>query len=81
MADLRIRNLDNQVRERLRRRSADHGRSMEFEVRSILEEAVREPDRTGGFLGALRDRFRDVGGVELDISSRSTPVRAADMSS
>lgn len=40
MADLSIRNLDDRVRELLRRRAASHGRSMEAEIRAILTEAV-----------------------------------------
>jgi len=35
MAALSIRNLDDHVKERLRVRAAQHGRSMEAEVRAI----------------------------------------------
>ncbi|MDQ3503398.1 MAG: Arc family DNA-binding protein, partial [Actinomycetota bacterium] len=45
MAAVSIRDLDDDVRERLRVRAARHGRSMEAEIRAILAEAVREPDR------------------------------------
>ncbi|HEY7822618.1 MAG TPA: Arc family DNA-binding protein [Acidimicrobiia bacterium] len=80
MADLSIRNLEDSVRERLRNRAASHGRSMESEVRAILTEAVMEPERPAGFLEAVFDRFSSLGGVELDIPERSTPVRGADFS-
>ena len=40
---LRIRNLDDRVKERLRVRAARHGRSMEAEVRAILADAVAAP--------------------------------------
>lgn len=40
MAVMTIRNLDDEVREKLRVRAAQHGRSMEAEVREILTEAV-----------------------------------------
>lgn len=80
MADISIRNLDDSVRDRLRVRAASHGRSMESEVRAILAEAVKEPERPAGFLEAVFDRFSALGGVELDIPERSTPVRGADFS-
>lgn len=43
MAILTIRSLDDQVRDKLRVRAAQHGRSMEAEVRAILAEAVESP--------------------------------------
>ncbi|MGH9068833.1 MAG: FitA-like ribbon-helix-helix domain-containing protein [Acidimicrobiales bacterium] len=44
MAAVSIRGLDDQVRERLRVRAARNGRSMEAETRTILVEAVGEPN-------------------------------------
>lgn len=81
MAAVSIRNLDERVRERLRMRAARHGRSMEAEIRAILEEAVREPGDSEDLFSALLDRFGDVGGVDLDLPRRETPVRAADFPS
>lgn len=43
MAVLTIRSLDDEVRDKLRVRAAQHGRSMEAEVRAILTEAVESP--------------------------------------
>lgn len=80
MAAVSIRNLDDRVRERLRIRAAAHGRSMEAEIRAILVEAVREPNESDGLFATLLDRFRDVGGVDLELPERSTPARAADIS-
>lgn len=80
MAAVSIRNLDNDVKERLRIRAASHGRSMESEIRAILVEAVTEPDEHPGMLVALMQRFGDLGGVDLEIPARRTPVRAADLS-
>lgn len=80
LAALSIRNLDDQVRERLRIRAAAHGRSMEAEIRSILAEAVSEPGDSVGLFTTLMDRFGNLGGVELELPARSTPVRAADPS-
>lgn len=80
MADLSIRNLDDSVRDRLRTRAASHGRSMESEVRAILIEAVTEPTESSGLLAAVMDRFAGLGGIEVEIPQRSTPVRSADFS-
>ena len=75
---MRIRNLDDTVRERLRARAATHGRSMEAEMRTILAEAVREPGDDEGLLGALLARFGELGGTDLDLPSRSALPRAVD---
>ena len=80
MAAVSIRNLDDDVRERLRIRAARHGRSMESEIRVILEDAVRDPRQSVGLMQTLVDRFGELGGVELDLPVRSTPPRAADVS-
>lgn len=46
MARLTVRDLPDDVRDRLRLRAAANGRSTEAEVRAILTEAVApEPDR------------------------------------
>jgi plasmid stability protein len=80
MAAVTVRNLDDQVKERLRIRAAVHGRSMESEIRAILAEAVSGPGDTDGLFATMLERFASIGGVELDLPERSTPVRAADLS-
>ena len=42
MAQLLVRNLDDDVKARLRVLAAEHGRSMEEEVRAILRQAVED---------------------------------------
>lgn len=81
MAAISVRNLEDDVKERLRVRAARNGRSMESEVRAILVEAVREPGDADGLLHALLDRFDELGGVDLELPLRQTPVRAADLAS
>ena len=80
MAAVSIRNLDDDVKERLRMRAASHGRSMESEIRAILVEAVTEPDQHRGMLATLMERFGDLGGVDLEVPARATSPRAADLS-
>ena len=81
MAAVSIRGLDEDVKRRLRVRAARHGRSMESEIRAILTEAVNEPSESEGLMTAILDRFGAVGGVDLDLPTRSTPARAADFGS
>jgi plasmid stability protein len=62
MAQLVVRNLDDTVKEKLRRRAAAHGRSMEEEVRAILRDAVKEEARQKGGLGTeIAALFRGIG--------------------
>jgi antitoxin FitA len=51
MAQLVVRNLENDVKQRLQRRAARHGRSTEEEVRDILRDAVKHEDRPTNGLG------------------------------
>lgn len=51
MATVCVRKLADAVHRALRVQAADHGRSTEAEIRSILETAVRPPERVR--LGSL----------------------------
>ena len=74
MASITIRNLDEDVKTRLRMRAAGHGRSMEEEARLILGEAVeREVAPAKGLGTALHELFKPFGGVELDIPPAQPP--------
>ena len=73
MATLTIRDFDDRLRDQLRIRAAQHGRSMEAEVRAILSQArTTEPDPPG--LGSrIHRRFATVGGADLDPPDRTPP--------
>ncbi|NOZ25068.1 MAG: Arc family DNA-binding protein [Nitrospirae bacterium] len=43
MAQILVRNLSKEVVERLKRRAREEGRSLQSEVKLILEQAVLEP--------------------------------------
>lgn len=45
MAQILVRQLDDKLVERLKKRAKEHGRSLQSEVKTILEEAV--PDYGG----------------------------------
>ena len=67
MAMLTIRNLDPGVKERLRVRAAEHGRSMEAEARGILQAALGPAPpgpRETNLAEAIRRRFAPFGGVD-----------------
>ena len=75
MASITIRNLDDDVKTRLRKRAAGHGRSMEEEARLILADAVeREAAPAKGLGTALHELFKPYGGVELEVPPRE-PMR------
>jgi antitoxin FitA len=78
MATLTIRDLDDDVRAQLRIRAAQHGRSMEAEVRSILRDAVMARPAAGRLGSRVHERFAAVGGADLDLPERSDAPRAAD---
>ena len=71
MASITIRNLDDEVKTRLRVRAASRGRSMEEEARSIIREAVERESNSLDLATTLRDRFEPLGGVELEIPQRA----------
>jgi len=45
MSSITIRNLDPAIKERLRIQAAEHGHSMETEVRHILQTTLKGPAR------------------------------------
>ena len=67
MASLSVRRIEPEVYERLRVRAAEHGVSMEEEVRRILRRAVAGPERLGQL--AL-STFGAEHGVDLELPSR-----------
>ena len=70
MASMTIRNLDDNIKQRLCIQAAEHGRSMEEEARAILRAALTEPAPPTNLARAIRTRFAPLGGVELDIPPR-----------
>ena len=62
MAQFIVRNLEQDVKARLKRRAAHHGRSMEEEVRHILRNAVKEQNQRVSKLGSrIAARFAKAG--------------------
>ena len=62
MAQIVVRDLEDDVKARLKRRAERNGRSMEEEVRSILRNAAREENRPRPKLGSrIAARFEKTG--------------------
>ena len=62
MAQFVVRQLEDDVAAKLKRRAKRHKRSMEEEVRSILRDAAKEEHRPATKLGSrIAARFKTVG--------------------
>lgn len=78
MSTLTIRQLDERTHARLRGRAASHGRSVEAEVRAILDAAMDLPDQN--VLLSLHASMSRVGGIDLDVPPRTDQPRPVDLS-
>ena len=75
MASITIRNLDDEIKARLRILAAHHNRSMEEEARIILRSALTgEVSPPFDLAETIRKRFEPLGGVELQLPARE-PMR------
>ena len=72
MASITVRNLDVEVKNLLRRRAAENGRSMEAEARLILRDALVKKNGTDSENVAeiIRAYMAPFGGVELELPPR-----------
>lgn len=75
MASITIRNLDDDLKSRLRVQAAVHGRSMEDEARDILRCALNvEPGASANLADAIHARFAPLGGWDFEVPPRE-PMR------
>ena len=74
MASITIRNLDDEVKARLRVRAASNGRSMEEEVRLILHDAGERKPGSRNLVSIIRSHFGPSNGVDLELLPRE-PAR------
>ena len=81
MATLTIRDFDDHLRDQLRIRAAEHGHSMEAEVRAILRQALTTQPASSGLGSRIHQRFAAVGGADLDLPDRTEPPREPDLPS
>lgn len=79
MAMLTIRNLDDDLKAQLRIRAAQHGLSMEEEVRRILQQILSPHNPQKGFGTRVHQRVMALtGGVDLALPVRSSPRAVPD---
>ena len=73
MSTLTIRGLSPETYQALKMRATHHGRSVEAEIRMILEQAMRPQERVkvGSALAAFGRRF---GGVDLSVARDGAPM-------
>jgi plasmid stability protein len=70
MACLTIRNLDEGLKTKLRLRAAEHGCSMEEEVRNLLRQSLLPSAMTGNLASRIHQRFASVAIDALPIPPR-----------
>ena len=72
MPSVTVRKLSEETHRAIKLRAAQHGRSTEAEIRSILDNAARPQVGMGSALAAIG---QSLGGVKIDI--RRDPARVA----
>jgi len=78
MAQLVVRNLNDEVKQCLRERAARHGRSMEEEVRDILCAAAAQDDAPEPLGTRIARRFAGLGLADELPELRGQAARAAN---
>jgi len=68
---LTVRDLDPEVKEKLRRRAARNGRTVEAEARLILAAAVEAADEPVDLLASIRRHFAAIR-IELELPDRKS---------
>jgi plasmid stability protein len=61
MAQVLVRQLDDKVVDRLKKRAKEHGRSLQSEVKTILEEAVPDYERAWKRIDVFRAKLKRSG--------------------
>lgn len=74
MASITIRNLDDDIKQRLRVRAAEHGRSMEEEARDILRRVMGDAETPRDLAAAIRARVARAARADLELPARE-PMR------
>jgi hypothetical protein len=72
MASITIRNLEDDIKQRLRVRAALHGRSMEEEARDILRRVLAEAEPPRNLAAAIRSRLSPAVRADIDLPTRES---------
>ena len=68
MSIITVRGLEPSVKIALQRMAAEHGRSMEAEIRAVLTSATQQSTNKPGLAELIRDHL---GGITLDLPERN----------
>jgi len=79
MASITIRNLDESLKIKLRLQSAQHGCSMEAEVRNILNQVLNPATTPTDFAARVHQRFAGLQADSLPIPDRQDVRTPPDM--
>ncbi len=80
MASITIRNLEDDIKQRLRVRAAEHGRSLEREARDILRRVMSENLPPRNLAASIRSRIAKTDRVDIELPEREPipePARLA----
>jgi plasmid stability protein len=80
MATLLIRDLKDSVKESIRIRAAQHGRSMEAEARAMLEAQASKGEPEEHLYHRVRRLVKKYGPIEIDVPSRDRTDNPPDFS-
>ena len=80
MAILTVRNLEDSIKAKLRLVAAEHGQSMEEEVRQILKRALIQENQDKGLASRINQYFSESADVSLQLRNRSLPRNAPGFS-
>lgn len=79
MASITIRNIDETLKSKLRLQSAQHGCSMEAEVRNILRQTLLPSAAPSDFADRIHQRFAGLNVDSLPIPARQDVRTPPDM--
>lgn len=75
MAVLTVRNIEVDVKRRLRVAAAERGLSMEEHVRQVLRASIAEVGTSQHWLDRLRSDLAEIGFVDLELPARTGQLR------
>jgi len=81
MASITIRNIDESLKAKLRLQAAQHGCSMEAEVRNILRQTLMPATAPADFVDRIHQRFAGLDADSLPIPARQSVRTPPDMES
>jgi len=79
MTSITIDHIDDQLKASLHMQAARHGLSVEEEARRILRQMLDQPQKDLGWGSRIHQRFKAIGGIDLELPKRDDLPRVADL--